>query len=293
MTKTFCFIIALWATMTCNAQSNKGWPDLNLDRAWYEYRYHANYSPYALKWRFFQDTISVNEMKDAFLRYKDVPLQKSPYSGHDTLMTTKGKAVILRSPMKDESLKDILGKPKLRKKLTGDVVYLAQPHPYMGFTVSPYAFYEVYKDGKLVGQDGKYHDGGADFFSYAQQATTTLHGEWNDSIESGARLMGAMIGLSEGIQADRPERIFSVLLRRKAEQTYPTREEYTIDLLQPEKPDKQTLTDFLVMKKYIEKLHYNSFKPYYTTDFRLLLGRYYRVTVNRCGWLVEDYMRIN
>ncbi len=279
--------------MTCHAQRNKGWPDLNLDKAWDEYRYHARYSPYALKWRFFRDTISVNEMKEAFLKYKDVTLHKSPYAGFDTIMTTKGKAVILRSPMRDVPLKDIFAKPKWRKKLTGDIVYLAHPHPYMGFIVSPYAFYEVYQGGKLVGQDGKYHDGGADFFSYAQQATSTLHGEWNDSIESGARLMGAMIGLSEGIQAGRPERIFSVLLHRKAEQTYPTREEYTIDLLLPENPDQQTLTDFLVMKGYIEKLHYNSFKPYYTTDFRLLLGRYYRVTVNRCGWLVEDYMNIN
>ena len=295
MKKTIYLIIALvqWTTLACYAQRNQGWPDLNLDRAWYEYRFHAKYSPSALKWRFFRDTVSVEEMKTAFLKYKNVPLHKSPYAGFDTILTSKGKAIILRSPMRDVPLKDILAKPKLRKKLTGDVVYLAQPHPYMGFIVSPYAFYEVYQDGKLVGQDGKNHDGGADFFSYAQQATSTLHGEWNDSIESGARLMGAMIGLSEGIQPGRPERIFSVLLHRKAEQKYPTREEYTIDLLAPENPDQQTLTDFLVMKTYIEKLHYNTFKPYYTTDFRFLLGRYYRVTVNRCGWLVEDYMDIN
>ena len=32
---------------------------------------------------------------------------------------------------------------------------------------------------------------------------------------------------------------------------------------------------------------------YYTTDFRILPARYYRVTVNKCGWLVEDYMVIN
>ena len=38
---------------------------------------------------------------------------------------------------------------------------------------------------------------------------------------------------------------------------------------------------------------YQTFKPYYTSDGRILPGRYYRVTVNRCGWLVEDYMDIN
>lgn len=294
MKKTICLIIALtqWATMACHAQRNQGWPDLNLDRAWDEYRYHARFIPAGLRWRFFRDTVSVNEMKTAFLRYKSVPLYNSPYEGFDTLDTSKGKAVILRSPMKDMPMKDIFAKPKLRKRLTGDIVYLALPHPYMGFMVSPYAFYEVYQDGKLVGQEGKNHDGGADFFCYAQQATTTLHGEWSDSIADGARLMGAMIGLSEGVCPSRPERTFSVLLHRKEQQKYPTREEYTVELLEPESPDQQTLTDFLVMKAYIEKLHYNAFKPYYTTDFRLLLGRYYHVTVNRCGWLVEDYMDI-
>lgn len=287
MKNTFCLIIALiqWGTMTCNAQRNQGWPDLNLDKAWDEYRYHASYSPYALKWRFFHDTISVDEMKTAFFRYKDMQRYKSPYEGFDTIHTSKGKTVILRKPMKNMALKDIFAKPKLRKKLTGDIICLAQPCPYMGFIVSPYAFYEVYQNGKLVGQDGNYHDGGADFFCYAQQATTR-HCEWSDSIESGARLMGAMIGLSEGIPSNRQERVFSIMLHERDRK-------YTIELLLPENPDQQTLNDFLVMKSYIEQLRAKSFKPYYTTDFRLLLGRYYRVTVNRYGWFVEDYMKIN
>lgn len=41
------------------------------------------------------------------------------------------------------------------------------------------------------------------------------------------------------------------------------------------------------------KLPQGTFRPYYTTDFRILPARYYRVTVNKCGWLVEDYMVIN
>lgn len=47
------------------------------------------------------------------------------------------------------------------------------------------------------------------------------------------------------------------------------------------------------MKQFVERLPQGTFMPYYTTDFRILLGRYYRVTVNKCGWLVEDYMDIN
>ena len=43
----------------------------------------------------------------------------------------------------------------------------------------------------------------------------------------------------------------------------------------------------------MEKLPYGTYRPLYTTDFRIMTGRYYRVTVNQCGWLVGDYMDIN
>ena len=32
--------------------------------------------------------------------------------------------------------------------------------------------------------------------------------------------------------------------------------------------------------------------PYFTTDLRQMTGRYYRVTVNKCGWLIEDYLNL-
>lgn len=47
------------------------------------------------------------------------------------------------------------------------------------------------------------------------------------------------------------------------------------------------------MQWFVEKLPYNTFRPLYTADFRILTGRYYSVTVNKCGWLVEDYLVIN
>ncbi len=279
--------------MACHAQRNQGWPDLNLDRAWDEYRYHARFIPAGLRWRFFRDTVSVNEMKTAFLRYKSVPLYNSPYEGFDTLDTSKGKAVILRSPMKDMPMKDIFAKPKLRKRLTGDIVYLALPHPYMGFMVSPYAFYEVYQDGKLVGQEGKNHDGGADFFCYAQQATTTLHGEWSDSIASGAKLMGTILHLGSATKQDWPECSFSVMVYEKSDKDSRDYPRYDVELLLPEKPNPHINFYLQSFKWFVKNLPYQTFKPYYTTDCRILLGRFYRVTVNKCGWLVEDYMDIN
>lgn len=60
-----------------------------------------------------------------------------------------------------------------------------------------------------------------------------------------------------------------------------TRKEYTLKLLDPEKPDDTTEKAFKVLKDFVENLQYNAFNPLYTTDYRCFLGRYYRVTVNK------------
>jgi len=54
-----------------------------------------------------------------------------------------------------------------------------------------------------------------------------------------------------------------------------------------------TATLFQNFKGFVERIPAKAFMPYYTTDFRIMTGRYYRVTVNKCGWLVEDYFSIN
>jgi len=33
-------------------------------------------------------------------------------------------------------------------------------------------------------------------------------------------------------------------------------------------------------------------QPYFTTDLRQMTGRYYRVTVDKCGWLIDDYLNL-
>ena len=64
----------------------------------------------------------------------------------------------------------------------------------------------------------------------------------------------------------------------------------TIDLLLPNNPDKETENLFMSLKDFVESLPSKSFAPYYTTDLRLMTGRYYKVTVNKCGWLIQDYL---
>ena len=105
-------------------------------------------------------------------------------------------------------------------------------------------------------------------------------------------MLGKMISLDRTSRYVGPERTFSVLLYQKPDSKAYKRE-YTLQLLLPESPDKDTAELFWQMKNFVEKLHINAFNPLYTTDFRIMTGRYYRVTVNKCGWLVEDYMAIN
>ena len=88
-----------------------------------------------------------------------------------------------------------------------------------------------------------------------------------------------------------PERSFSVLLYQTPESSNQEKE-YTLKLLLPEQPDKETEKAFMKMKTFVENLRHNAYNPFYTADFRLMTGRYYHVTVNKCGWLVKDYMTL-
>ncbi|WP_442903791.1 DUF5030 domain-containing protein [Hallella sp.] len=79
---------------------------------------------------------------------------------------------------------------------------------------------------------------------------------------------------------------FSVLLHEKA------RGEYTLELLLPQEPDQNVRIAFSEMRFEIEHLPTDFFLPYYTADFRTMMGRYYLVTVNNNGWIIKDYMDI-
>ena len=96
-------------------------------------------------------------------------------------------------------------------------------------------------------------------------------------------------GMRSSVHVDDTERKFSVLLYARPQTKYSQEVTYTLELLQPEHPDKETVELFQDFKGFVEHIPAPAFKPYYTTDFRILAGRYYRVTVSKCGWLVEDY----
>lgn len=275
-----------------------------------------------LRKRYFKDTVRVEEMKEAFLKYRDTPCNRSLFEGFDSVdCMGDGRNVMMISPLKhhpDKRVKecrsvwthtyryeliDLLDKngvsqkkelaklnnDKTRQWLDGEMLRLGEPRWYMGFCVSPRIYWEMFKEGKLLANVYSSH-ASPDFFSYA--TIGGFDGYWDQKIRSGARLLGAMCGLEYAANNNASEHTFSVLLYQKPtpQRMKQIQKPYTLELLEPSSPESETIEAFNSLKRFVESLPYMTFRPYYTTDFRIMTGRYYRVTVSRCGWLVEDYL---
>jgi hypothetical protein len=293
----------------------------NLSKSWSDYQQDTKYNLTDFSRRCFKDTIGVAEMKEAFYKNKDVKFTVSPYAGLDSVKRTGtiGESVMILSPLRNHpkkevrecrgvwnrfgtvSLVDLLDKngvsqqtllkkikdDELKKMMNGEIITLRAPRWYMGYVLSPVASMEIYLDGKLMGKSPSVYY--SDFFAYANHYSNVLDGEWYHDVSGGARLLGALQNMNTMMHAGTSDKIFSVLLYTK---TYPrsTKVTYTLELLLPDNPDKETDALFMSLKRFVESLPSNSFAPYFTTDMRLMTGRYYKVTVNKCGWLIQDYL---
>jgi hypothetical protein len=293
----------------------------NLSKSWSDYQQDTKYNLTDFSRRCFKDTIGVAEMKEAFYKNKDVKFTVSPYAGLDSVKRTGtiGESVMILSPLRNHpkkevrecrgvwnrfgtvSLVDLLDKngvsqqtllkkikdDELKKMMNGEIITLRAPRWYMGYVLSPVASMEIYLDGKLMGKSPSVYY--SDFFAYANHYSNVLDGEWYHDVSGGARLLGALQNINTMMHAGTSDKIFSVLLYTK---TYPrsTKVTYTLELLLPDNPDKETDALFMSLKRFVESLPSNSFAPYFTTDMRLMTGRYYKVTVNKCGWLIQDYL---
>lgn len=295
-----------------------------LGEQWNNYRERsARDVPNALPYRFFRDTVGVREMKDAFLKNEGQCCHSSPYEGFDsvTYIGGYGESVMLVSPLKshpDKAVRKYRGvwsffnklvdlrdengvsQKQLLKKLNSDykwvdrdVLKLGHPLWYMGFIVSPRPYWDIYDKGKLLIRAGYSPYGEPDFFTYANCTQYVFDGNWDSRVEGGARLLGDLHGMNSSANMNISEKTFSVLLYEAPKAKNSKKILYTLELLQPEEPDKETVTLFQSFKEFVERIPGGAFKPLYTTDFRIMTGRYYRVTVNKCGWLVEDYLRID
>lgn len=293
----------------------------NLSKSWSEYQQNTKYNLTNFSRRYFKDTISVTEMKEAFYKNKNVKFTASPYAGLDSVkrIGTIGESVMILSPLRNHPKKEVrecrgvwnrLGTVSLvglldkngvsqqtlfkkikageiKKMMNGEIITLRAPRWYMGYVISPVASMEIYMGGKLMGKSPSVDY--SDFFAYANHYSNALDVEWYHDVSGGARLLGALQGMNTMTHARILDKTFSVLLYAK---TYLRSKKvtYTIDLLLPDNPDKETYTLFMSLKSFVESFPSNSFAPYFTTDMRLMTGRYYKVTVNKCGWLIQDYL---
>ncbi len=292
MIKTL-FLFAIMVSHLTFSYAQWDWCHLNLENTWVEYKYVSRTDLSVAKWASFRDTVSIEEMKAAFLTNHEKHWNISPYLGFDSIKTAGSKWLVIKSPKDNMHLQDIFADRKIKDNLTGTIIALKEPKLYMGFVVSPYPTYAAYEKGELVGHSGMCHGGGADFFSYSQQSVKTHDLTWNDSIASGAKLLGTIINLERATEQDWQECTFTALIYEKPNWETRTKPEYKAELLEPTYPSPNISYYFQSFQWIIQNLPYRTFKPYYTSDGRILLGRYLRVTVNKCGWLVEDYMDIN
>ena len=316
----FCANIALcvWGQNKVDAPSiSNGF----LEGKWEEYRYYAKENLGMIP-RFFRDTISVEEMVKVFQENQCRNKPDSPFADFDSIADgIYGKQLLLTSPLRSHSLKRVHDKrgiwswgkgfvlqqlldsaghsqEKLLKKVNakamlwenGDFLTLRSPQNYMGLIISPRPYLSSYRDGKLIARYSVQANA-PDYFSFTAPCRW-LDAEWHHYIEGGERLMGRLLNLyTDYTNANTLERTFSVLLYER--NCYKSqRGSYTLELLLPRDADTETLQSFNIMKTFVENLPPRVFSPYFTADFRILTGRYYRVTVNRCGWLVEDYLLI-
>lgn len=273
---------------------------------------------------YYKDTISVAEMTENFYVYHNKKSRTSAFAGLDSVFGIRGENVLLTSPLQRSSMKALHDKRgtwgwgkrfflyqltdekgnsygKLVEKLNhhrdslawmkGDFVTLRSPRHYMGLIVSPRVCMQTYDERRLVGRCGNV-ECPADFFSFAGP-TYMMDGDWHHKIRGGATYLSQLLTLYAGLpDKTTEERTFSVLLYMKSGNSWSNRE-YTLKLLLPTNGDEVTLRAFERMRNFVERLRPNAFNPLYTTDFRIMTGRYYRVTCNKCGWLVEDYLDLN
>ena len=286
-------LIALLFTQ--NAFCQQEFPDY--EDLWKEYKSKIDENFLSCSWKFNKE-VSLEEMKEAFYKNKNAKDKKIHY---EDFLVIKPELhpddiyVRVYPSLKDHPAKQVV---------EGEEITLSNPKWYMGFIVSPRAYFEVYNSGKrtVFAPYATY----SDIFAYAAyRPVLQLDGpyNWHRDTGWGARLVGTL----HAMRTDEhwwliDEKQFSVLLYKKKDEekvqdyqgihTHLLREYYSLELLEPEVPDKDFKKLFENLKEFVEDIPLGAFAPYFTTDMRVMTGRYYRVTVNKCGWLIEDYLNL-
>ena len=86
--------------------------ELSLDKlatSWAAYQKDTKYNLTDFSCRYYTETVSVQEMKEAFYKNKDVKFSMSPYAGLDSIkrMGTVGESAMILSPLRNHPKKEV------------------------------------------------------------------------------------------------------------------------------------------------------------------------------------------
>lgn len=166
----------------------------------------------------------------------------------------------------------------------GSVTLLRDPKYYMGFVVSASPYFFHYDNGRPKYIISGINSGAPDFYS---SLSLILDGDWAAQIPDG---MYRFSLYASGEIVPRPSRgqkeiRFTWLL------TIDTKGRQDAHLLSPEAPDGETLRAFKGLRTFVRRLRPGIFRMLYTSDGRLLPGRYLKALYDERGWLIEDLLQ--
>lgn len=287
----------------------------------YEYYYQSKDNNLQIGLHF-KDTVPVQEMIDSFYSHIKNPHIVSPFIGRDSARYIYDTAVLSLSPLKTypkeaESVRGLRGvwdlfkevkliglyskdgalqqdildslEPKYRKLAghwSGNLFAWLSPVYYMGFIVSPRLMLNCFRKGEKVLLE--VYQGPTDYFSYAS-TKVFFDGSWCDRISESSYMLSHTMSSTpflpfSYLHSRDTSVTFSILLYDTGEGFYDAR------LLLPEEPDRNIQEIFKELQFGLRRMQRRIYRPYYTTDFRLMTGRYYFVTFDRRGWWFKDYM---
>lgn len=320
-----CFAISAMAQSPCFFEEHSRpfpYKDIQLLN---DYFYQSKAEDGLIRHIAFRDSVSRQEMREAFFKHHSTPNTSSPFVNRDSVCAFQQvfqtalpiDNYLEKCPIKEArglrgvweniirtklvGVTDWDGTPrndvydKITKKYgknlkdwySGYFITLEDPRPYMGFVVSPHPNIMYMLEKKKANQIC--YRGPADYFSHSYRIRNAYFRDWGELTKGSAYTFGHILSLEfppQRIFAEKPC-TFSVMLCGNGNYSY------NLELLLPETPDRNVMACFENMQFFVNKMHPNLFKPYYTSDGRILMCRYYRITVDERGWLVEDYMNLS
>ena len=307
---------------------SKGFPDYLGDyEALVRYSYECKYDRAGFERLFQLDTVSWEEMREHYDRYVDAVPPANIYAGKDSVggiwTMLMVRSPLERAPLKEaraargiwlypplqlveiqnsEGQKDEKLFDRLLKKVPNKSVYkniyqkkdskqiypewydgpltlLNNPLYYMGFIVSgePSFFYFNHGRPEYITEITR----APDFYS---SLPIIFDGTWASGISDG--MYQFSMAASSSLQGNPgPKAVrFTWML------TIDTQGKQDAVLLSPKNPDRDTKMAFNRLQSFVRNLRAGMFQVLYTSDGRILPGRYIKALYDERGWWFEDFL---